>query len=786
MSATSGSGEDRETVTAEATERRRINTALVAKVAATPGVRSAVPEVTFPAHLLDSDGRPVASPTGGPSWGHGWDSAESTTFEIDEGRPPVSQDEIAIDTELARHAGVRVGDAVSVATAGTVVDGTVTATVRHGAGTLEHQSALFFADAALAAMDAHPGQVDLVAVTLRPGADVDAVANDLRAALGDDVTVLTGNARGGAEFIADGNSSLALIAIAGSLGGIAVVVATMVIAGMLALIVQQRHREIALLRAIAATPRQVRRVIKLETLTVAGIGAAIGVLPGLALGRIVLGIWRDKGVVPAMYDSDHGMMPAVVAVLATFMIGWAAARIAGARASRIRPIEALNESSVQRARLSVGRLMLGALCLAGTATVFKVAMSIDPYLATALVPALVVLMFVVTAVLAPLFTTIGVHVVSLLTDRLGATGYMAGLNTRARTHRIASAVTPIVLAIGMAGMGLFQQSTNAAERSHQSRERVIAERVIAGGDVGLPLGIVEELSTAPSVETAIGMQHTEVFFGPDLDPSPAAGLTPGDVGDVLDLDVQSGSLHDLTTGTVAISENMADQTDAELGSTLTFRLGDGHETSSRVIAVFSRSVGFADVVLPQELVAEHVTDANLDAVFISGHIPANGEHEVESIVARHPGAEAGGADMVHRADDANAKSQSWVGYLLMALVAAFAGIAVVNSLALSTAERVREFALMRLAGTTRRQVLRMLRWETLTVILVGTALGGVVAVTSLMPYSYATTGSLVPSTPTSMWLGLLSGVVLLALVGTQLPGRLALRARPVESIGIKQ
>src|SRR6185436_14779483 len=104
--------------------------------------------------------------------------------------------------------------------------------------------------------------------------------------------------------------------------------------------------------------------------------------------------------------------------------------------------------------LGGGRLMLGALCLAGTATVFKVAMSIDPYLATALVPALVVLMFVVTAVLAPLFTTIGVHVVSLLTDRLGATGYMAGLNTRARTHRIASAVTPIVLAIGMAGMGL--------------------------------------------------------------------------------------------------------------------------------------------------------------------------------------------------------------------------------------------------------------------------------------------------------------------------------------------
>jgi len=785
MSTTSGSGEDRETVTAEATERRRIDAALIADVAATPGVQSAVPEVTFPAHLLDQQGRPVGSPTGGPSWGHRWGSAESTTFEVDEGRAPMAPDEIAIDTQLATHAGVIVGDLVSVTTGGTVAQRTVTATVRHASGSLEHQSALFFADSAPAATERHPGTVDLVVVTLHPKADVDAVADDLRAMLDDDIAVLAGDDMGGAEFIA-GNSSLALIAIAGSLGGIAVVVATMVIAGMLALIIQQRHREIALLRAIAATPRQVRRAIKLETLTVVAIGAAIGVLPGVALGRVVLDMWQDKGVVPTMYDSEHGVVPAFVAVLTTFAIGWAAARIAGGRASRIRPIEALNESSVPRAHRHRGRLLLGAVAVVGTMMVFKVAMSIDPYLATALVPALVVLMFVVTAVLAPWYTVIGVHVVSLITGRLSTPSYLAGVNARARTQRVAAAVTPIVLAVGIAGMGLFQQNTSAAERSEQTRQRVIAERVITGGEPGLSPDIVDELSDAEGVDTAVGMQQTEVFYGPDLDPSPAAGLTAGDIGDVLDLHVRSGALRDLTAGTVAISENMADQTDGRLGTTLTFRLGDGHEASARVIAVYSRSVGFADVVLPQELVAEHVTDVALDAVFISGRTTANGEQAVQSTVARHPGAEAGGADLVKRDDDASAKSQAWVGYLLMVLVASFAGIAVVNSLALSTAERVREFALMRLGGTTRRQILRMLRWETLTVILLGCTLGAVVAVVSLIPYSSTTTGSPIPSTPAVMCLGLFGGVVLLALVGTQLPGRLALRAHPVESIGTKQ
>jgi putative ABC transport system permease protein len=441
---------------------------------------------------------------------------------------------------------------------------------------------------------------------------------------------------------------------------------------------------------------------------------------------------------------------------------------------------------VQRARFGATRVATGALAVAGTVVVFKVAMSVDPYLAAALVPALVVLMFALAAVLAPLFTMIGVRVVSLFTGRFGPTGYMAGMNSRSRTRRLASAVTPIVLAIGIAGMGLFQQSTSAAERSRQVRERIVAERVIAGGEVGLAPSIIDEVNTLDGVGPAIGIRHTEVFYGPDLDPSPAVGITAGNIADVLDLDVRSGSLGDLSAATTAISENMADQTDARLGTMLTVRLGDGYETTARVTAIYARSAGFADVILPQQLVAEHVTESNLDAVFVAVGTTATSDEPLQAIAARHPGAEVGDANIVQRGNDANETSQSWVGYLLMALVAAFAGIAVVNSLALSTAERTREFALMRLVGTTKRQVLRMLRWETLTVLLIGSTLGALVAVASLIPFSSTTTGRMMPSTPMLPCLALLGAAILLSLLGTQLPARLALRARPVDSIGIKQ
>ena len=162
---------------------------------------------------------------------------------------------------------------------------------------LRVQSAVFFSAAAAAKLYGHPGYEDLVEVTVENGADpADVVATiDREVGASEHVVTLTGDDRGKAEFLDSSDSSIRLIAISGSLGGIAMFVAALVLVGMLTLFIQQRQRDVALLRAVGATPRQVRRMISLEALLVTALGAAVGVWPGLILaGRLIRSPCRTR------------------------------------------------------------------------------------------------------------------------------------------------------------------------------------------------------------------------------------------------------------------------------------------------------------------------------------------------------------------------------------------------------------------------------------------------------------------------------------------------------------
>ena len=122
----------------------------------------------------------------------------------------------------------------------------------------------------------------------------------------------------------------------------------------------------------------------------------------------------------------------------------------------------------------------------------------------------------------------------------------------------------------------------------------------------------------------------------------------------------------------------------------------------------------------------------------------------------------------------------------MGLVLAFTAIAVVNTLAMSVSERVREFAMLRLAGATRRQVLRMLRLEALSVLLLGTALGSGIALAVLTAFSVGMTGPAAPAIKPLVYVAVVAAAGLLALIATALPGRSALRMRPVEVATAKE
>ena len=377
ISETRGRGDDKETVGGSVVERVRIPTDLVAQVESVAGVTGVVADVSFPAYVV-VDGEQVAGPGGTPSLGHSWSSADATAFRLVEGDAPNGSDEVAIDSSLARRSGLGVGDRTTAVVSGRTVEVTVTG-VGDPSGNGRSRSS---------PRSSSPTPRPLALRTPRPGrparghgrkgADAATVATALGKVLDDQLVVLTGDERGRAEFLDSSESSVRLIAISGSLGGIALFVAALVLAGMITLFVQQRQREIALLRAIGATPRQVRKLLARETVTVTLLGALSGSGPGSGSAGRLAEAMQDKGLLPGTFQIERGVWPPVAAIVAVLAVSRIAAYVAGRRAGRVRPIEALMESAKPVSGIGWLRALVGLLCAAGTGALFLVACRSGP------------------------------------------------------------------------------------------------------------------------------------------------------------------------------------------------------------------------------------------------------------------------------------------------------------------------------------------------------------------------------------------------------------------------
>jgi putative ABC transport system permease protein len=221
-----------------------------------------------------------------------------------------------------------------------------------------------------------------------------------------------------------------------------------------------------------------------------------------------------------------------------------------------------------------------------------------------------------------------------------------------------------------------------------------------------------------------------------------------------------------------------------VGDRVALRLGDGSRTHATVVAIYTRSLAFGDALLAPELVAGHQTTPLLGTILVRTAHPAAVARRLRGLEARYPGLRVSDRPAVAGADDADRELNHWLGPLFVAMIFAFTSIAVLNTLTMIALRRGRELALLRLTGATRRQVRAMARWEAVLIVAVGLGLGLAIAATALLPLSRALTGSLRPYVPAGQLAAILGGSALLAFVALAVPTRRALRARPVEAIGL--
>jgi putative ABC transport system permease protein len=747
-------------------ERARVSSALIAQLAAVPGVRSAVGDVSVPASF---GGRSVVA--------HGWGSAALTPYVLSAGRPPAGPDEVVTGYPAA------LGARLSLAAAGPARTVTVVgvARPRHS---VSQQTAIFLTDAEATRLAGHPGRVDVIGVLADPGFDV----GRLRAAAGD-AQVLTGGARGAAEYPELERTRATLIPVTAAFGGLAMFIAIFVVAGTLGLSIQQREREIALMRAVAATPGQIRRMIAWEAAIVALIGAAAGIWPGIVLGRAIAHGLMSHGITPPNDVLNYDWLPAAAAIGGGVATALLAVLAAGRRAARVPPTLALTDAAAEPRLLGPGRIIGGLIALAAAVPLFAVSTTTtDPQTAAATSEINAVFLVVAAAFFGPV---VAYAIARLLAPALTALspvgGFLAAANLGAATRRFSSASTPLVLTIALSCTFYFGFTTIEHATSQQQSAALTGQLAIASAGPGLPAAALADARATPGVRSAVAL--TSTTLGPSLDATdtlPVQILT-GRQGGGLDVGVIAGTISALHGDTIALGRHRADAAHVRVGDRVAIMLGDGTATHATVVAIYTRDLAFGDALLASELAAGHLTTPLLNEILIqTGQPAAVVAGRLQALAQRYPGLHVSDSASLVTANAASDALDHWFGPFFVAMIFAFTSIAVVNTLIMIALRRRRELALLRLTGATTRQVRSMARWEAILIITIGLGIGLAITATALVPLSHALTGGFRPYAPAGWFAAILGVSALLALVALAVPTRRALRTRPVEAIGIRE
>ncbi|MEV4143128.1 ABC transporter permease [Amycolatopsis sp. NPDC049691] len=726
-------------------ERVRVDAALAERLRAVPGVTNVVGEVSFPVQLGAAS-----------ALGHAWDSAALTPYALTGEAPKPG--EVVVDADM----GIAVGTTLPVAAHGTVGQYRVSGVAK--APQAMRDSALFFAASDAERLSGHPGQFDAIGVF---GGDAAAVS----AVVGDAGVVTTDADRGALEFPEVTKSGEDLIVLAAVSGGLSAMVMVFVVAGTLTLSTQQRQRELALLRAIGTTPRQLRRMVLGEALVVGLLAVAVAVVLGPVLGNWLFDQLAANHVVPDVLRFGQGWIPAVVAAGASLLAVFAASFVAGRRASKVRPTEALAEAAVERRWLTPIRLITAILCFAGgtALAIVTVAVMTGPVAASTAGPAVMLWAFGLAAISPGVTKVTAVLLRWPVAALSGVTGRVALRNTRVGAVRTAGAVTPIMLAVGIATANIYLQTTQEAVSNQAYTEDLRADAVVAGPG-GLDPSVLGRVRATPGVASASEYVTSTVFIEKPFDSNhdddgwPALGVS------------------ELTGNAI----EMPDTLGRHVGDTLSLRLGDGAPVDVRVAAVVKQRAGFEKLVLPAGLLAPHTTAGLAPQLLVR----AAESVDTATLTSRLREATAGLPVSIGDRDAliaAHAKGNevgAWVNYLLVGMIIAYTVISVVNTLVMATSRRRREFGLQRLSGFTRGQVLRMAGVEGGLIAAIAVLLGTLVAAGSIVPFCLVVSGSPLPSGPLAIYLVVLAIAVVLSLVAILVPAWAATRGRAVDATSI--
>jgi putative ABC transport system permease protein len=703
----------------------RLDDDVLERVLATRGVEAAEARRQSVAQLTTPDGAThgalaMAIP----------DDVAGAAIEIRSGRLPTVPDELAVDAALAASAELEVGDTAEVLLPTGPTWAEIVGTV--GFGRLDGLAGggRLLLDDATARERFGPGIAEL-AIRAASGTDADELAAALADRLGDDARVVTAAAASAADASAAAGQTAALRWIVMGVAVVALLVGGFVIANTFRVLVSQRSRELALVRAVGATRRQLAASVRLEAAITGGAGALVGMLLGLGVGVVLVG--TSSGLLPGLPPTSATITPA--ALLVGPLVGVSLALLAGHGAVRqalaVAPVEALRAAAVDDAHPGRLRLAGGILLglLGGLGLLAGMSLGAAEVLAAGVVAALVA-----TGLLFPFVTGPVLALISRPVGRAGITAQLARTQALAAPRRTGATAAALVVTLGVVTFLMVFDASFATTLPGTLAERQHAELVVRStAPPGLQDDLVEVATQAdalPGVGVARVITYADVRIDDGAAPQPQTSsahvVDPVAVGRLLDVTATDGRLEELGDAQLAVRASFAEGNGWVTGDRLTVELPDATERELEIAALFEGQIT-TNLLLTPGTVDGHLSAAYHDVLIdvADGVEVAEAQGQLAQIVASANSAELLSRDEL--AAEMVEANDSTLGILtaLFAMSLVIGGLGVVNTLTLVVHERVREIGLLRAVGASRRQVRAIIRWEAVLTSALGALLGTV-------------------------------------------------------------
>ncbi|MGW5326212.1 ABC transporter permease [Streptomyces sp. NPDC004014] len=698
--------------------------ALLDRAAKTPGAASATGVVTGFTAIAGKDGKLLGDgwqSAGGNYWG-----AKDARYPLVGGHAPRGRGEVLIDAKSAERAGYKVGDTVRLSVDGPVLTPRVSGVFSTDDGNVAAGGSLALFDTPTAqALFGKKGTYDEIDVKAAAGTSQSALKAALDKALPSRlVETTTGErlAEDQAKAISASMSTMkqSLLVFA----GIALFVGTFIIANTFTMLVAQRTRELALLRAVGASRRQVTRSVLVEALVVGTVAGVTGLAAGVGIGaglRSLLGVFGASVPDGPLVISPGTVLAALaVGIVVTVLAAW----LPGRRAAKIPPVAAMSSVHAKATTKSlVLRNTLGALFSAAGVAVVLAATTMDADSAQGPMGLGAVLLIIGVFILTPLLSRPLIAAAAPVLRLFGVSGKLARQNSVRNPRRTAATASALMI-----GLTLITGMTVMAGSLQTSIDRMAGSAIRADYVVSMasrgPLSpdVARRLAGADGVTASSPLRNGASRIGGETEY--LTGVDGAAIGRLTDLKVDDGSF---TVGgsRIVVDKDRAAEHGWRVGSRLTAHFEDGAARGLTVAGIYEGNDMFNGIMLDNKVLTPHLADPADMQVMVKteGGASDGTKDRLEKALGSNP------AILVQdKKDISNDIAKTFTlmlnmvyGLLGMAVIVAVLGV--INTLAMSVFERSQEIGMLRAIGLDRRSVKRMVRLESLVISLFGGVLG---------------------------------------------------------------